>query len=229
MQNNTKHTSAAPLTAKLRSAFTHARYIPQTLHLVWDSSGGWSIAWVALLLLQGLLPIAIVYLMRAVVNALVAASAAGADWPHIRTALLLAAPLGAVMLLTEALRSVANWVGAIQADLVSCRVADLLHQKCVEADLALYETPEFYDQLHQARHDAAHRPLALVESIGGLFQNGVTLVGMAAVGVGGPHPTGLLHGFSLRESAVYVADEGRTGRTPPRVLRLAVLLKRACG
>ena len=181
MQNDAKHTSAASLKAKLRSASSHARYIPETLRLVWDSSGGWTIAWVVLLLLQGLLPIAIVYLMRAVVNALVAASAAGADWSHIRTVLFLAAPLGAVMLLTEVLRSVASWVGTIRADLVSCRVADLLHQKCVEADLALYETPEFYDQLHQARFDAAHRPLALVESIGGLFQNGVTLVGMAAV------------------------------------------------
>jgi len=35
--------------------------------------------------------------------------------------------------------------------------------------------------MHQARIDAAHRPLALLENMGGMLQSSVTLIGMAAV------------------------------------------------
>jgi len=173
--------SAAPFQAKLRSAFAEARYLPRTLRLVWAASGGWTAAWAALLLVQGLLPIAVVYLVRAVVNALVAASRAHGDWPHLRAVLVVAAPLGAVLLLTAVLRSLYDWVRTIQADLVAIHISDLIHRKCAEADLVYYETPAFNDLMYQARNDAASRPQALLDNLGGLLQNAVTLVGMAAV------------------------------------------------
>ena len=48
-------------------------------------------------------------------------------------------------------------------------------------DLGFYESPQFYDHLYRARSDASTRPLALLESSGGLLQNTITLVAMAAV------------------------------------------------
>lgn len=173
--------SSAPLQSKLGLALSEARYLPRTLRLVRAAAGGWTAAWGVLLVLQGLLPVAMVYLVRAIVNALVAASAAGGDWPHVRAVLLLAAPLGAILLLMEALRSLFGWVRTIQADLISVHIADLIHRKCERADLAFYETTEFNNLMHRARHDAANRPLALLESLGGLLQSTVTLLGMAAV------------------------------------------------
>jgi ATP-binding cassette subfamily B protein len=173
--------TAAPFMAKLRSSIKEARLLPRTLRMVWTASKVWTIAWAIVLFVQGLLPVAVVYLVRAVVNALVAASAAGGDWPHIRAVLFLAAPLGVIMLLAEVLRSLVGWIRTIQAELVSIHIAGLIHEKCATADLAFYETTAFYDLMHQARHDAAPRPLALLENMGGMLQSGVTLVGMAAV------------------------------------------------
>lgn len=166
---------------KLRSALVEARHLPRTLRLVWTASKVWTAVWIVILLIQGLLPVAAVYLVRAVVNALVAATEAGGDWLHLREVLFLAAPLGAILLLTEALRSLVGWIRTIQAHLVSVYIAGLIHEKCAAADMAFYETTTFYDLMHQARHDAADRPLVLLDNMGGLLQSGVTLVGMAAI------------------------------------------------
>lgn len=181
MKDGNARSADAPLMGKLRVAFGEVRYLPRTLRLVRAAAGGWTIAWAVLLFVQGLLPIAVVYLVRAVVNVLVAASAAGGDWPHIRAVLVTAAPLGVILVLMEALRSLFGWVRTIQADLVAAYIADLIHRKCGAADLAFYENTEFYNLMHQARHDAANRPLALLENTGGLLQSAVTLAGMAAV------------------------------------------------
>ena len=48
-------------------------------------------------------------------------------------------------------------------------------------DLAFYDLPQYYDHLHRARDRGRYRPLSLVESIGALIQNGITLVAMAAI------------------------------------------------
>jgi ATP-binding cassette subfamily B protein len=48
-------------------------------------------------------------------------------------------------------------------------------------DLAFYDSPDYYDQLHRAMQDAGYRPLSLLESSGSLLQNGITLFAMAAV------------------------------------------------
>lgn len=150
MTDQSPRTAAVPLRVKLLSAIKEARYLPRTLRLVWTAAGRCTIAWAALLVFQGLLPIAVVYLVRAVVNALVAASAAGGDWPHFRGVLFIAAPLGAIMLLAMVLDSLMAWIRTVQANLVSCHIADLIHQKCGEVDMAFYETPAFFDKLHPA-------------------------------------------------------------------------------
>src|SRR5207249_1193854 len=44
-----------------------------------------------------------------------------------------------------------------------------------------YDFPEYFDHLHRARDEASHRPAALLETTGGLLQNAVTSIGIAAV------------------------------------------------
>ena len=134
-----------------------------------------------MLLLQGLLPVATVYLSRQLVNSLVAAIRAGGSWERLRPTLLLVALVAAIQLALEILRSATVYVRTAQSELVQDRISALIHQKSIAADLAFYDSAEFYDHLHRARNDASQRPIALVESIGNLFQNGVTLIAMGAV------------------------------------------------
>ena len=156
-------------------------YLPRALSLVWSASRSLAGIRVALLVVQGLLPVVMVYLTRVLVNDLVTAVRSAADWRQMRAALVTAIVLGCVMLIAELLRSLSNWVCTAQAEEVKDHISELIQEKSASVDLAFYETPDFYDHLHRARADAADRPILLMESMGSLFQNGVTLAGMAAV------------------------------------------------
>src|SRR5262249_23741523 len=60
-------------------------------------------------------------------------------------------------------------------------IAKLIYKQSVAADYAFYDLPEFYDHLHRARTDAIYRPEMLLESLGGLAQNVVTLLAIGAM------------------------------------------------
>jgi ATP-binding cassette subfamily B protein len=169
------------LTAKLGLAAAQLAYLPRALGLVWAAARGWAVAWTALLLAQGLLPVATVYLTRLLVDGLVAAVGAGGTRDALAPLLLLVAVLAGVMLLSEVLRSAVGWVRTAQGELVRDHISALIHQKSVAVDLAFYESPEYHDRLHRARGEAGYRPVALVEGLGQLLQNGVTLLAMGAV------------------------------------------------
>jgi ATP-binding cassette subfamily B protein len=47
--------------------------------------------------------------------------------------------------------------------------------------LAFYELPEYYDHLHRARVEASYRPVVLLDSLGSLLQNAMTLIAMGAI------------------------------------------------
>lgn len=166
---------------RLRRAAAHLPYVPRALALVWHAAGRWTVAWGAVLLAQGLLPVATVYLTRAAVNRLVAVFRSHGDPAALRAALIPAIGIAAVLLATELLQGIANWIRTAQADLVQDHITALIHQKSTAADLAFYESPGFYDHLHRARSEASYRPVALLETLGSILQNGITLLAMVTV------------------------------------------------
>ena len=160
---------------------TQLYYWPRTFGLVWSASQNWTIAWVVLLVVQGLLPVATVYLTRLLVNSLVAVIGAGISWKSIQTMLLPVALMAGVLLITEVLRSLIEWVRTAQSELVQDHISNLVHEKSVAVDLTFYESSEYYDHLNRARSDASGRSLALLENSGSLLQNSITLLAMAAI------------------------------------------------
>ena len=177
---------ASVIGAKLRLLAAQLPYLPRTLKLVWTAARGWTSAWIVALLIQGILPVATVYLTRTVVNRLLpalraGATSEGATWETLRPLIVAAALMGAVLLVSEALRGMTGWLRTAQSDLVQDHISNLIQKKSASVDLAFYESPEFYDHLHRARAEAGRRPIALVESMGSLLQNGITLIAMLAV------------------------------------------------
>ena len=133
------------LRAKLRELAAQLPYLPQALRLVWSAAPRHAAFWLALLVFQGLLPIATVYLTRSLVNALLAAVRSGAPLSNSQHALLLMTIMAGLLLLGEAARVVAAWVRTAQADLVQDHISRLIHGKSVGVDLAFYDNAEFYD------------------------------------------------------------------------------------
>ena len=166
---------------KLRKAATQFRELPRALKLVWSAAPVWSAAWVALLFFQGLLPVATVYLVRNLVNGLVTVFKVRGGLDALRPALVPAVLIAAVLLLSEILKSITKWVREVQAGVVQDYITTLVHRQSIAADLAFYDSPDFFDHLHRAREEAQYRPTLLIESLGSLLQNAVTLVAMAVV------------------------------------------------
>ena len=153
----------------------------RALSLGWQVSPRLAAVWAALLVVQGLLPVATVYLTRGLVDTLVPLVGAGGGLQRMRTPLLLAAALAAVLLLGEVLEAVARWIRTVQSEAVRDHISALVHAKAAEIDLAYYESPAYFDQLHLIRYEVMHRPTALMENVGALLQNAITLAAMLVV------------------------------------------------
>ncbi|MEP7260193.1 MAG: ABC transporter ATP-binding protein [Usitatibacter sp.] len=174
--------SSPSATEKLARAGLQLHFAPRAFGLAWKAARGWTALWLALLLAQGVLPAAVVYLTRELVNGLAGVVAAGGlESPALTPTLVAAATIGLLLLLGEALHGAADWVRAAQARHVEDHLSGLIHAKSTQVDLAFYESPEYHDHLHRARAEATYRPVALLENAGNLLQNGVTLAAMAAV------------------------------------------------
>ncbi len=169
------------LTPKLRRALAQIPYLPKALALVWKSAPGLTMAWSISLAIQGLLPVATVYLSRLLVDSLVATATASGNQESMRYFLITAVLMAGVLLLTELLEVTLNWVRNAQAEFVEDYIAALVHKQSMAADLGFYESPEYHDHLGQARENADTAPLELLESMGGLVQNSITLLAMATV------------------------------------------------
>lgn len=149
--------------------------------IVWTAAPRWTLIWGGLLVMQGLLPVAAVSMTRRLVDSLVATLNAGGTWQSVQPALVLAALMAAIMLLTELVRSATRWVLTVHTECVQDHVNALIHRQSMAVDLAFYESPEYYDQLHRACSEAAYRPASLLESSGNLFHNSLALVALSVV------------------------------------------------
>jgi ATP-binding cassette subfamily B protein len=169
------------LTSRLSKLGANLPYLPRAVALVWEAAGRWTAAWAALLAAQGLLPVATVFVTRLLVNALVPVTQSGGSWDTVAPALAWMGVMAGLVLGGEGLRALAGWVRVAQAELVRDHLQDRIHRQSLAVDLAFYDSPEYYDQLHRARAAASDRPLALVESTGALLQNTITLAAMGVV------------------------------------------------
>jgi ATP-binding cassette subfamily B protein len=166
---------------QLKRALTEARYLPKTIGLAQAASGRWMPIWLLLLLVQGLLPAFAVFLTKDIVDGLLTAIQSHSGWsaarPLLRPSILLAIITATLALV----RGAATWLRNLQAELLQDHISHLIHAKSVAVSITFYDFPEFFDHLHRARDEARYRPVQLLESLGGLLQNGVTFIAVAAM------------------------------------------------
>ncbi|UBF26551.1 ABC transporter ATP-binding protein/permease [Kovacikia minuta CCNUW1] len=166
---------------KLQRLSTQLVYIPRALKLVWTPAPGWTIAWTVLLAIQGVLPAVTVYLTGVLVNSLVKAIALGPTVDSARVLLQPALLMGGSMILSMLIEESVGWINTAQSEVVGDYIQSLVQQKSVEADLAFYESPDYYNCLEQAQSNASSRPLELMESLGYFVQNSITAISIATI------------------------------------------------
>jgi ATP-binding cassette subfamily B protein len=89
--------------------------------------------------------------------------------------------MGLALLANEVMGSVYEYAKTALADRVQDAMYESIHVKVTSLDLQFFESPVYYDQLQRASVDAVERSPALLESLGSLMQNAISLIAMAGV------------------------------------------------
>ncbi len=164
---------------KLQKLKAQLPYLPKTIKLIWQASRWWSVLWAALLLLGGILPVAVIYLVKPIIDNV--AMLAGKGIGGVDMLLAPLAVLGLVVFLLPLSTGLLNLVRSIQAEKIQDNVKMQIHAKAVSLPLSFFETPHYHDMLYRANVDAISRPAALLENIGLFMQNFITLAGLLII------------------------------------------------
>jgi len=149
--------------------------------IVWESGRGLTVANGVLLIVQGLLPLAALYLMKLILDEItkrLESADPGADFEQVAVLIALA---GLVALASGITTIVGRLVNEAQGEVVTDHVHDILHAKSIEVDLGYYENAEYYDKLHRAQQEATYRPVQIVNGLMQVGQNGISLLAMAGL------------------------------------------------
>jgi ATP-binding cassette subfamily B protein len=171
--------------SSLRSTLSRSLHLGRALRLVWEAAPGWTALNLVLLVLQGLLPLAALFLLREIIDAVefaaseyTATSDLIASFQGVLVWLALAAGLG---VLTALLRSLSEVTTQTQSMLVTDHVSDVLHAQSILVDLEYYENPGYHDTMHRAQAEAPYRPTSIVNHLVQFGQNGVRLAGLVGL------------------------------------------------
>jgi len=165
----------------LKSKIQNSLRLRRALGLVWQSAPGWTLASIVLLVVQGLLPLASLYLMKLVLDTTTAGLAAADRGAAFRQVAFYVALLGGATLFERLCSSIAGMVSEVQSQTVTDTVQDVLHSRSVAADLEYYESSQYYDTMHRAQAEAPYRPTHIVNGLVQLAQSCLSLGAIAGL------------------------------------------------
>jgi ABC-type multidrug transport system fused ATPase/permease subunit len=168
----------APPRKRLREALAVFQYSRRAVGLVWTTSRLLTVLLIVLSLAAGVVPAAVAYVGKWLVDAIVAAAAGAGDPERAVEFVLLEAGLVTAMAAIQRALSICQ--SLLRAQLGN-RVNVLILEKALTLELRHFEDSEFYDKLTRARREASSRPLSLVMRTFGLAQNIISLVTYGAL------------------------------------------------
>ena len=155
-----------------RERLAALRYVPPLFRLVWETHRGLTVAMAALRLVRGVIPVAVLWVGKLIIDGVVTARETGADWRSVVPLVLLEI---ALVVFGELLSRASRLVDGLLSDLFSNRVSVRLMEHAARLDLAKFEDPSFYDHLERARRSSAGR-IGLIAQLLGMAEGSITLV-----------------------------------------------------
>lgn len=167
----------------LRQSFAVFRYSGRAVNLVWTTNRTLTIILAILTLVAGLLPAAIAYIGKLIVDAVVENRNLSSLQDNVNISLTLmyvGLEASAVALLALSQRGL-NISQSLLRVLLGQRVNVLIIEKALTLELPQFEDSEFYDKMTNARREASSRPLSLVNRTFGLVQSALSLITYGAL------------------------------------------------
>lgn len=159
----------------ISQVFAVFQYTGRAVQLVSTTSRPLTIFLAVLTLVAGLLPAAIAYVGKLIVDGVVLASGSGLESDRLLTLGYLTIEAILVSLLAGSQRGLTVSQSLLRV-LLGQKVNVLILEKALKLDLVHFEDSEFYDKMTRARREASSRPLSLVSSTFSIVQNAISLV-----------------------------------------------------
>ena len=176
-----------PLDASLRRKLRDiVRIVPRVYGFLWQVSPGYFLISCAIMIVTALIPAAIIYMTKVIVDGVVEAASGGGHWTDLVTPV---AVVFALWLVETLLGTVSGMVQSMLSERVQFSARERIVEKAGSLDIAFYENPKFYDQLRHAQ-DQLYQVTGIVWSSIGLLRSGVGLTAMAGL-------LTLLHPFAI--------------------------------
>ena len=163
------------LAKTIRQSVSVFRYSGRALDLVWTTSHSLTISLAVLTIGSGLLPGAIAYIGKLIVDSVVIAARSGLAIDRQLALQYVGLEALAIVLLSACQKGLTVCQSLLRV-LLAQRVNESILEKALTLDLAHFEDSEFYDKMSQARSQASSRPLSLINRTFGLCQSALTLV-----------------------------------------------------
>jgi ATP-binding cassette, subfamily B, bacterial len=172
----TSSTPPRPLSlkARLQNAGSLFRQLPGTFRLFWDASPRNALLLAALTLVAAMVPAAIAWVGKLIVDGVVTAAKGGGEAARERVLHWVLLEFGLMVgsaILDRSLSLVRELTRANLGNLLNERIL----QKALELELRHFEDSDTYDKMQNARREANSRPLALVMDAFSIVRNLVTL------------------------------------------------------
>ena len=171
------NTAADKLT--MRERLAALKNLPLFFKLVWQTSKPLAFLDGFLRLLQSVLPLAVLYIGKLIIDQVVLLTRAGNQHlPHTYLWQLIVMEFGVIILMT-ALGKTINLVDALLGELLTYRTSIKIMTHAATLDLDQFEDAGFYDKLERARQQTNGRAL-LLSQVFGQFQDFITIGFLAA-------------------------------------------------
>jgi ATP-binding cassette subfamily B protein len=155
--------------------------IQRALQFVWAASRKLTLTSIVLVFIQGVLPLAMLYLIKLIVDAVSDGLKSSDFQPAFELVVWLIAMAACVAITTGIFSILSSLVSKLHAQTVTDHMFSILHAKSLEVDLEYYENSEYYDALYRAQKEVGTKPTAILDGLLKIGQNGVTLLAFAGV------------------------------------------------
>jgi ATP-binding cassette, subfamily B, bacterial len=168
------------LRQRLASAGSLVRQLPGTFRLFWAASPRGAVVLGGLTLVAALLPAAIAWVGKLIVDGVVASARTGDAAGQAAVLRLVALEFGLMAVSASVERGL-----SLTRELLRANLGNLINLRILEKAMALelrhFEDSDLYDKMQNARREASSRPLSLVLEAVSILRNAVTLSTYAAL------------------------------------------------
>ena len=151
------------------------------LSYIWKSSPKWTLLNTFFVLIRGILPLLLLFLVKLLVDEIQSVAQISADERNFERLIWVLASAGLVFLINALTASYSVLVRQKQSYIITDFFDNLVHNKTSKLEYGYFEHPDYQNTFYRALNEVSFRPSRVFYGVLGIIQNQITLISMAVV------------------------------------------------